>query len=166
MQPSPAKTIAHGYATVARFFPGARDELAAIDEAIVHGALGAPAPGKAHCFEDQYASTGGQLYELMAGHDRFIADLRPLMGPVLAGRGLPPALTCHPYDICGALVAEEYGVIVTAPDGGPLDAPLNATAEVAWVAYANAHIRAQIEPHLRQALQARGWLPDHAGRRR
>ena len=33
-------TIAHGYASIARFFPGARDELAALDEAIVLGALG------------------------------------------------------------------------------------------------------------------------------
>ena len=51
------------------------------------GAWARHAPGKAHCFEDQYASTGGQLYELMAGHDRFIADLRPLLRPLLAGRG-------------------------------------------------------------------------------
>jgi len=53
LRPSAAKSIAHGYATIARFFPSARDELAAIDEAIVHGALGAHASGKAHCFEDQ-----------------------------------------------------------------------------------------------------------------
>lgn len=157
LRPSSAPTIAHGFATVARFFPGARDELAAIDEAIVHGALGPPAAGKAHCFEDQYASTGGQLYELVAGHDRFIADLRPLLGPLLAERGLPPALTCHPYDICCALIAQESGVIVTTPDGGPIEAPLDVQAEVAWAGYANAHVRAQIEPLLQQALRARGW---------
>jgi fructose-1,6-bisphosphatase/inositol monophosphatase family enzyme len=157
LQPSSATTIAHGYATIARFFPSARDELAAIDEAIVHGALGPPAAGKTHCFEDQYASTGGQLYELMAGHDRFIADLRPLLRPVLASRGLPPALACHPYDICCALIAEESGVIVTDADGRPLDAPLDVEAEVAWAGYANRHIRAQIEPLLQQALRARGW---------
>jgi fructose-1,6-bisphosphatase/inositol monophosphatase family enzyme len=157
---SAAPGIAHGYTTIARFFPGARDELAAIDDAIVHGALGPYAPGKAHCFEDQYASTGGQLYELMAGHDRFIADLRPLLRPVLAARGLPPALTCHPYDICCALIAEESGVMVTDPAGNPLDAPLNVAAEVAWAGYANAQIRAQIEPLLRQALRSRGWIED------
>ena len=160
LRPSAATSIAHGYATIARFFPGARDELAAIDEAIVRGALGPHGSGKAHCFEDQYASTGGQLYELMAGHDRFIADLRPLLRPVLAGRGLPPALTCHPYDICCALIAEESGVIVTDPCGRPLDAPLNVEAEVAWAGYANARIRAQIEPLLQQELRARGWIDD------
>jgi len=157
LRPSAARSIAHGYATIARFFPSARDELAAIDEAIVHGALGPHAAGKAHCFEDQYASTGGQLYELMAGHDRFIADVRPLLRPVLAGRGLPPALTCHPYDICCALIAEESGVVVTDAGGHPLDAPLNVEAEVAWAGYANAHIRGQIEPLLLQALRERGW---------
>jgi fructose-1,6-bisphosphatase/inositol monophosphatase family enzyme len=158
LRPSTATTIQHGYSSIVRFFPGARDELAALDEAIVLGALGPYAPGKAHCFEDQYASTGGQLYELMAGHDRFIADLRPLMRPLLAARGLPPALTCHPYDICTALIAEESGVIVTDAYGRPLDAPLNVDAEVAWAGYANANIRAQIEPLLQQELRARGWL--------
>jgi hypothetical protein len=156
--PSSASGIAHGFASVSRFFPSARDELAAIDEAIVYGALGPYAPGKAHCFEDQYASTGGQLYELMAGHDRFVADVRPLLRPLLLRRGLPPALACHPYDICCALIAEEYGVIVTDPRGAPLDAPLNVDAEVAWVGYANARIRAQVEPFLQQALRERGWI--------
>jgi fructose-1,6-bisphosphatase/inositol monophosphatase family enzyme len=158
LRPSRAASIEHGFASIARFFPGARDELAAIDEAIVLAALGPPAPGKAHCFEDQYVSTGGQLYELIAGHDRFIADLRPLLAPLLAGRGLAPSLTCHPYDICTALIAEESGVIVTDPYGGPLRAPLNVDAEVAWAGYANAHIRAQVEPLLQRELGARGWI--------
>jgi fructose-1,6-bisphosphatase/inositol monophosphatase family enzyme len=160
LRPSTATSVAHGYTTIARFFPGARDELASIDEAIIYGALGPYASGKAHCFEDQYASTGGQLYELLAGHDRFIADLRPLLRPVLASRGLPPGLTCHPYDICCALIAEEGGVIVTDPCGRPLDAPLNVEGEVAWVGYANAHIRAQIEPLLHHELRTRGWTDD------
>jgi fructose-1,6-bisphosphatase/inositol monophosphatase family enzyme len=156
--PSTARSIAHGYAGVSRFFPGARDELAAIDEAIVLGALGPPAPGKAHCFEDQYASTGGQLYELIAGHDRFVADLRPLLRPLLASRGLPPSLTCHPYDVCCARIAEESGVVVTDPQGRPLDVPLNVDHDVAWVGYANAHIREQIEPILQKELRTRGLL--------
>jgi fructose-1,6-bisphosphatase/inositol monophosphatase family enzyme len=157
LRPSPVATIAHGYATIARFFPGARDELAAVDDAVVRGALGPHAAGKAHCFEDQYASTAGQLYELMAGHDRFIADLRPLLRGVLSSRGLPPALACHPYDICCALIAEESGVIVTNAAGQPLDAPLDVESEVAWAGYANADIRAQIEPLLQQAIRERGW---------
>ena len=158
LQPSTAASIAHGYASIARFFPGARDELAAIDEALVGGALGPPPAGKTHCFEDQYASTGGQLYELLAGHDRFVADLRPLMRPVLSRRGHPASLACHPYDICTALIAAEGGVIVTDPYGQPLDAPLNVESDVAWAGYANRAIQAQIEPLLQQVLRARGLL--------
>jgi hypothetical protein len=47
---------------------------------------------------------------------------------------------------------------VTDPRGARLDAPLNVDAEVAWVGYANARIRAQIEPLLQQEIRARGWI--------
>jgi fructose-1,6-bisphosphatase/inositol monophosphatase family enzyme len=155
LRPSQSNTIAHGYAQVARFFPGAREELAAIDEEIVMGALGPVSPGKAHCFEDQYASTGGQLYELMSGHDRFTADLRPLMENVLRERGLKLGICCHPYDLSTELIAREAGVIVTGVDGKPLDARLAVEPDVAWVGYANPKIRAQIEPLLKAALARR-----------
>jgi fructose-1,6-bisphosphatase/inositol monophosphatase family enzyme len=159
LRPSGADTIAHGFAMVSRFFPGAREELAAIDEEIVRGALGPVEPGKAHCFEDQYISTGGQLYELAAGHDRFVADLRPLMEKSLAGRGLRLGICCHPYDLAAELIAREAGVVVTDAAGGPLEAPLDVGSEVAWVGYANERIRAQVEPLLQAALRSRGLLP-------
>ncbi|MGB0385334.1 MAG: inositol monophosphatase [Ardenticatenaceae bacterium] len=158
VQPSQAKTIAHGFAMIARFFPGVREELAAIDEEIVLAALGPVQPGKTHCFEDQYICTGGQLYELMAGRDRFVADIRPLMESILAQRGLALGICCHPYDVCTELIARELGVIVTDAAAQPLRAPLTLDADVAWVGYANPHIQAQIEPHLRNALQKRGLL--------
>lgn len=158
LRPSPTDTIAHGYAQISRFFPGAREELAAIDEEIVLGALGPVRPGKAHCFEDQYASTGGQLYELMSGHDRFIADLRPLMEAALNRRGLALGICCHPYDLCTELIAREAGVIVCDANGGPVRARLAVEPDVAWVGYANAKIRAQLEPLLQAALTRRGLL--------
>lgn len=158
LKPSGARTIAHGFAMLARFFPGAREELAAIDEEIVRGALGPVQPGKAHCFEDQYICTGGQLYELMVGHDRFVADLRPLMEQVLARRGLALGICCHPYDLCTELIAREIGVVITNAKGERLRAPLRVEAEVSWVGYANPHIQAQIEPLLQAALRKRGVL--------
>ena len=155
LRPSTATTIAQGFATVSRFFPGHRAELAAIDEDVVEAVIGPPQPGKAQAFEDQYISTGGQLYELFAGHDRFIADLRPLVERKRAGG---PALCCHPYDLCTELIARELGVRVTDECGRPLAAPLDVTSDVAWVGYANAAVRAQIEPHLRRALVRRGLI--------
>lgn len=155
LRPSQAATIAHGYAQISRFFPGAREELAAIDEEIVRGTLGPVQPGKAHCFEDQYASTGGQLFELMSGRDRFTADLRPLMQQSLRERGEPLGICCHPYDLCTELIAREAGVIVTDLDGEPLKGRLAVEPDVAWAGYANAQIRAQVEPLLLAALARR-----------
>lgn len=156
LRPSRAATIRHGFAMIVRFFPGARDELAAIDEAIVQGALGPVEPGKAHCFEDQYLSSGGQLYELMMGHDRFVADLRPLVESVLKRRGLALGICCHPYDVCTELIAREAGVIVTDESGGLLRAPLRVEPDIAWAGYANAEIRREIEPLLQRVLKERG----------
>lgn len=158
LRPSQSSTIAHGFAQVSRFFPGAREELAAIDEEIVRGALGDVQIGKAHCFEDQYASTGGQLYELMCGHDRFTADIRPFMETVLHKRGLALGICCHPYDICTELIAREAGVIVTDVYGEAVSAKLSVEPDVAWAGYANAKIRAQIEPLLIAALNERELL--------
>jgi hypothetical protein len=158
LHPSTSPTIAHGFAMISRFFPGVRDALAAIDDEIVQDVLGPPAPGKAPCFEDQYISTGGQLYELIAGHDRFVADLRPLLQGVLEERGLPPGFCCHPYDLSAVLIAEEWGVNVTDAFGRPLNAPMNVTADVAWAGYANPQIRNSVEPALQKALRRRGWI--------
>lgn len=149
VRPSRAGTLNHGFATVVRFFPGTREPLAAIDDEIVRTLVEA-APKRAVSFEDQYASSGGQLYELMAGHDRFVADLRPLVGPA--------ELCCHPYDVCTELIAREAGVIVTNPAGRTLDAPLDIATDVAWVGYANEALHRSIEPVLQGALRRRGLL--------
>lgn len=159
LAPSVASTIAHGFSTIARFFPGTRQELAAIDDEIVASALGQGRPGKAQCFEDQYICSGGQLYELIAGHDRFVADLRPLLEPVLRARGQALGICCHPYDLATELIAREAGVIVTDPLGKRLCVPFDIEADVAWAGYANEKIRAEIEPRLQAALRSRSLVP-------
>jgi hypothetical protein len=158
LRPSRAHTIAHGFAMISRFFPGAREELAAIDEAVVRATLGPPQAGKAQCFEDQYISSAGQLYELIAGHDRFVADLRPLLDSHLAARGEALGICCHPYDMATIMIAEKAGVLLSDERGGVLDAPLDIHADVGWAGYANAEIRAQVEPALLGALRERGIL--------
>jgi hypothetical protein len=157
--PSRAQTIAQGYGGLSRFFPGARAELAAIDDAVVGRVLGPSQQGRARSFEDQYISSGGQLYELTVGHDRWIADLRPLVEPVLRARGEALGLCAHPYDLSTELIAREAGVIVTDAAGRRLDAPLDVFSELAWIGYANGAIRAQVEPALREALRAEGLAP-------
>jgi fructose-1,6-bisphosphatase/inositol monophosphatase family enzyme len=156
--PSRATTIAQGYGGIARFFPSGRDVLAAIDDAVVERVLGAVAPGHAPAFEDQYISTGGQLYELMMGHDRWIADLRPLLDARLRASGRALGLTCHPYDICTESIARACGVAVTDARGEALAAPLDVTSDVAWVGFANGAIQTQVWPALADALREHGLL--------
>ncbi|MDP9035528.1 MAG: inositol monophosphatase [Myxococcota bacterium] len=156
LRPSRASTIAQGYGGLARFFPGGREVLASVDDSVVDRVLGRGAPGRAQTFEDQYISSGGQLYELVMGHDRWIADLRPLLASFLRDHGRPPAMCCHPYDLATELVAREAGVLVTDPFGERLSAPADVVTDVAWIGYANAAIRDQVEPALRAALEERG----------
>src|SRR5262249_23954080 len=107
---------------------------------------------------DQYISTGGQLYELIAGHDRFVTDLRPLMRSEMERRGSDLSICCHPYDLCSEVIARELGVIITDEKGALLNAPLTVDADVAWVGYENGRIRSQIEPQLQHSLRKRGLL--------
>lgn len=164
-RPSRASTIAQGFGGLARFFPGARDLLAAVDDITVERVLGPVRAGHAQTFEDQYISTGGQLYELMMGHDRWIADLRPLVEPVLRARGQALGLCCHPYDLCTEAIARSAGVIVTDERGECLTAPLDVTTDVAWIGFANPRLRDELWPALRDVLAERGLVPARGGQR-
>lgn len=141
LKPSQKETISHGFATISRFFPGMREVLARIDDRMAEEIFGKNLYGQAHYFEDQYICTGGQLYEIMVGHDRFCADLRPLTERLLNEMGYELGLCCHPYDICTALIAEEAGVIIENADGKALDITLNLNTPVTWIAYANKNIK-------------------------
>lgn len=164
-RPSRATTVAQGYGGVARFFPGARDVLARIDDSVAERMVGPVERGRALVFEDQYISTGGQLYELMMGHDRWLADLRPLVEPLLRQRGRALGLCCHPYDLCTESIARAAGVIVTDERGGRLTAPLDVSTDVAWVGVANKALHDRLWPVLREVLANHGLMEHSRGER-
>lgn len=148
IRPSRATHLAHGFASIVKFFPPTKAATAQLEEDLM--ARIAPNDDENPLvFDDQYMTTGGQLYELMVGHDRFLADLRPVF---VARLGLTPKLVCHPYDICVELIAREAGVTVTDENGRQLSAPLDIRAPVAWVGYANDALHASIQPHLLELL--------------
>ena len=151
--PSRADTIAHGFAMVSNFFPGTKVMASELMEEIVRRLLGEADVGKAMVFDDQYISTGGQFYELIVGHDRFNADLRPLF---YEAQGQPEGLCCHPYDCATVLVAREAGVAVTDGLGGDLDGPLDVTTGLSWAGFANERIRRAVEPVMLEFFRARG----------
>ncbi len=149
--PSRARDFRQGFSSIAKFFPDGKVLLAQLEEALwtqLHGPAGVG--GSPVVFDDQYISTGGQLYELLVGHDRFIADLRPL---AFARLGLQSALVCHPYDICTELLLREAGGVVETPEGRPIAVPLDTTSAVTWVGYANPTLAKLARPVLKKLIR-------------
>ncbi len=154
VRPSTARDCRGGFASISKFFPEGKALLARVEEALWDELYGLGRQASPLVFDDQYSSTGGQIYELLVGHDRMLADLRPLAFQKL---GLSSPLVCHPYDICPALLLTEAGGIIEAPNGEPLRVPLNTTSPVAWVGYSNPvlarHVRPVLQRTIRQLLR-------------
>jgi hypothetical protein len=153
LSPSTSTTLQHGYASIANFFPGTKVLASEVMELIAAKLLGPADVTKAAFFDDQYISTGGQLYELIVGHDRFIADLRPLFHRM---QNQPQGLCCHPYDCATTLIATEAGVLLTDGRGNALDGPLDCTTGLSWAGFANASLMEQIQPLLNEFVQSHG----------
>jgi hypothetical protein len=143
LRPSQADTLAHGFASISNFFPGTKEIASRLMEKIAADVIGHISSKTAATFDDQYISTGGQLYELMVGHDRFTADLRPLFYKI---QGVSEGLCVHPYDIAAALIARRAGVIVTDGCGSDLDGPLDTETSLSYAAFANPILQQKIEP--------------------
>jgi fructose-1,6-bisphosphatase/inositol monophosphatase family enzyme len=149
LRPSTSPRIDHGFASISNFFPGTKVLASKLMEFLAARLIGAADVTRATVFDDQYISTGGQFYELIVGHDRFNADLRPVFYQM---QRQPLGLCCHPYDCATWLIAEEAGVILTDAAGAPLDGPLDTTTAISWIGYANPELRSSIEPLIREFL--------------
>ncbi len=149
-RPSRATDLRYGFASIANFFPDGKAWLARLEEELYRAIGSMDVQGNPLVFADQYISTGGQIYELVMGHDRFIADLRPVAFRKLGYQQTP--LCAHPYDICTELIAREAGAIITDEHGRSLNTPLDIREPVAWVGYANTTLRELIEPVLFRLL--------------
>jgi hypothetical protein len=155
-EPSRATTISGGFASVFHAMPGGKEIFAAIEEELVRELIGGLEVSKTALFDDQYLSTGGQLYELITGHDRMQVDVRGLLYQMFRRDGKHGGHACHPYDVCTILIAQEAGVEVTDGRGQILDAPLDTTTDVSWIGYANKAIRGEVEPVLLRLLAEQG----------
>jgi fructose-1,6-bisphosphatase/inositol monophosphatase family enzyme len=150
VRPSVAADLLHGFAHISRFLPAGKALTAAIEQQLWERLYPSASGEEVILFEDQYISTGGQFCELLSGHDRMIADIRPLVFKQL---GITSALCCHPYDVAAALVLQEAGIILESPDGSPVDGPLDTTWPISWVGYANRKLAGHIRPVLQAVLR-------------
>ena len=153
IHPSRAHDLAHGFGSVASFFPGCKTLAAQLLEYIAQGCNGPPHPDQPLLFDDQYISTGGQLYEVMMGHDRFVVDIRQALNRIA---GMPPGLCAHPYDLSSMLIAREAGIVITNGQGEQIDGPLDIHTSISWAAYANAAIAGKVEPLIAAFLRMCG----------
>ena len=145
LQPSRSKNIDHGYAVFSNYFPGVRDVISLFADTVL-SKVGIDAQNdKALVFDDQYISSGGQIYLLASGAYRFAADIRPALSRVSTERGIGLALCCHPYDIGGLLIFLEAGGIMTDLAGHDITYPIDTQTRCGWLAYANSDIRKLME---------------------
>lgn len=153
LRPSEAHGIDHGFATISNFFPGTKVLASEVMEHLARHLIGPADVTRATVFDDQYISTGGQFYELIVGHDRFNADLRPIFYRL---QKQAEGLCCHPYDCATMLIAQEAGVMLTNGLGQPLDGPFDTTTGLSWAGYANPTLQERIEPLLTAYLRELG----------
>ena len=153
--PSQETHLKGGFAQVARFFSPGRKELAEIEEELLDRLYPDAKPGEILNFEDQYISTGGQLYEILTGKDRFTADIRPAL--FKAYPHLRKGHVCHPYDMAALLVAQEAGIIISDISGNELNSPMNTTDPVNWVAYCNPNLKKIISPQFLNILKKKNF---------
>jgi len=158
IRPSQATDLLGGFGQIARFFPPGRALLAQIEDELIEILYPDAVEGKTLVFEDQYISSGGQMYEILMGHDRYVADIRDVLFAKMAKEGKKKGHICHPYDVCTFLIGKEAGVQFTDSEGKELDAPFNLLAEVGWIAYSNSSIRALVEPVLLERMKYHGLI--------
>ena len=112
LAPSKATNFRHGFAWMAKFFPEGRALTAQIEEQLWEELVGIGRDASPTVFDDQYICSGGSFYELLAGHDRMIADLRPL---ILRRLHLETSLVCHPYDVVTASLLRRRASSMSIP---------------------------------------------------
>ena len=149
LQPSRAVTVINGFVTFSKYLLPGMTTISHIEEELFKELFGGKDP--LVVFDYQCVSTAGQLYNVMSGRIRFVADIRPLIKQLVAEQGIK-MVCAHPYDLCTTLIGEELGIIITDLFGNKLDCPLDTKSDVGYIMYANKSIRREIEPKLLRIL--------------
>lgn len=139
LTPRKSGEIDRTFVTISRFAPGTKALIGTWEDRVLEGF---------EVYEDPWLCTGGLLMGLATGSDSAVLDPRPIV--------VPGTMAAHPYDLAAIVVARAAGVIVEALPPGPLRAPLNPRADVAWAGYANGEIAEKLRARL-------GHSPSHPG---
>ena len=151
------KSLLGGFAQINRFFPPGKTELASLEESLLEALFPEAKSGEILTFEDQYICNGGQIYEMLRGNDRFVADIRAALYKKRARTNKRTGMATHPYDLAAILIAEEAGILITDIHGHPLDAAFGTTESLDFIAYANKAIYEQVSPTFNGLLKKQGF---------
>jgi len=153
---SKADTVEGGFMSFAKFcYPG-KDLIARVEERFLDKLFSGREEEFLPVFDDQYISSGGQLYELIVGHDLFTVDFRASMYRRFESEGKKIGQVCHPYDMAGLLIAQEFGLIIEDVKGNPFDCGLTTDINVDWLGFANESIRTQCRTILHEIFEEEG----------
>lgn len=139
-----------GFFVFFKFSPEDRRAIAGIEDEFLRRLRSEHGADERTLYDDQYICNAGQLHLLATRRYRFVCDLRGVVGDALGVRNV----TSKPYDVCCALIAQEAGFPIVAPDGGPFDPPLDVAHRISFAAYASPATRRALEPLLQDALAA------------
>ena len=151
VRPSQATDFRHGFASLVKFFPEGKALTAQIEEAMwdqLHG-RGRPATAASSSMTSIFLPADKST-NCLPGTTASSATCGRSSCP---HSGTRTPLTCHPYDICTALLLTEAGGVIESPDGRPLDAPLDTLTPVAWIGYANETLARLARPVLWQTCE-------------
>lgn len=149
-----ADDLLHGFISFVNLFPRGKQILAKLEEEFLYSpAVAVSGAEELPIFEDQHLSTGGQLYALMTGQMRLVADFRPLLNQHWRQRHEPTLLCAHPYDLATALIAQKAGVSLFDQRGSNLDGPTAPTDEIGWIGFSNPKLATRYLPTLLQTLE-------------
>jgi fructose-1,6-bisphosphatase/inositol monophosphatase family enzyme len=151
---STATNLENGFCVFSNFFAGTKTIISKLEERVLCRLYGHPTENSALVFSEQYISSAGQLFMLMTGKYRMVADIRALLNNYQKKRDLFLPLCVHPYDLSTSLIAIESGCIVKNVYGDNLDYPLNLNTNCAWMGYANSSLYKSIHPIVIKELKA------------
>ena len=145
-------SIKGGYVQFVRFFNPGKELASVLEESLISQLFPEAVSGEILSFEDQYISSGGQLYELLTGKDRLIVDIRTGLNNKLNKESKRSVHVCHPYDVCSHMIGIEAGLVITDRHGQPLDCLLDTTTSVDWIGYANKEIYQEVSQALNDTM--------------
>ena len=148
LRASADERIDNGYLCFARFLPVERALVAQVERDFLEEVIDAYDLSPRLIYDDQYLCNAGQMFFVVTGRYRMLADLR---GWLHRAFGLEN-FTAKPYDMAALLVYREAGVPILDEHFQPFDAPMDTETRLSILAFANRSLAERLAPALADVM--------------